>query len=309
MDWDLYRALFSPSANPLWGRFPHPPIGQLAARLGVSPNSVWRKLTEWRKTGFLRGYIVLPHPALLGVGLSGFCLKVSGPAEKRRLLTDLELVDGVIFSSYEVGPRVDVVVVADREEAQERRKKLIARLPGVTFVGATRELWLPRCEGFLSANDWSLITALRTSPEDSLLELADRTGLSVRTVTRRLARMQLSHTVLSHFLEDWTRFPGTVVVFQLGLRPGTDSLKVGPRFQEEVPSAVEIPWQFHPPGTPVNPVAYLAPVRTGPAIDDVVEVALGIPGVAKVETAFPGSEQGYPGWLDEHIGLLRHHTT
>jgi hypothetical protein len=73
-----------------------------------------------------------------------------------------------------------------------------------------------------------------------------------------------------------------------------------------VPETVQVPWQFYPPNTSVNPVAYLAPVRTGPGIDEIVEIALRIPGVAKVGTGFPGSERGYSGWLDEHVGLLSH---
>jgi DNA-binding Lrp family transcriptional regulator len=284
-------------------------MAEAGSSLGVSSNTIWRKLKEWRQSGFMRGFLILPHPQLLGIGLSVFCVHLAGPVEKQEFLSSLELIDGVLFSSTDVGSRVNLVVVADREAAQKRRKELISRVPGVTAVGATHKVWLPECHGFLSPIDWKLILALRSAPYDSIASLADKADLSSRTVSRHLLAFRKTNAVLSHALEDWTQFPGTVVGIHLELKQGADSPGVRRRFQSEVPNSLEMAWLDFPPGGPDTVQSYLVPVSSGPIIDSILRRALGIGGVTKATHSFPGTERGYSGWIDERIELVRHRGT
>lgn len=301
LDWELYRELFPLDDNPIWGRFPNPPLAKVGERLGVSRKTVWRKLNEWREGGFLCGYLILPHPDLLGVGLTGFSLRVNGPGEKQRLLADLDLVDGVLLSSYEVGPKVDVLAVADSEASQAHRKELISRLAGVTSIGPSRKVWLPRCDGALSPRDLRIIAALRSDPEDTLAGLAGRVGVSVRTATRRMSRLRQTRALLSHCLEDWSRFPGTVVGLQLEVKPGFDARVVARQLVQRRPECLEIPSHVSPRGASLGRPTYLALVPSGPSIESLTSAALSIPGVAKAEHFFPGGERGYAGWIDVWI--------
>ena len=304
LDWEIYRHLLAPSENQSWGTFPHLPTSQIASRLGVSVDSIWRRLREWRRTGFLRGYLVLPHPQVFGVGLVAHTLSVTHPSDKKRLLNDLDLVDGVIFANTDVGPRVGVISIADKENSQQRRRELIRRMPGVASMGPTRKIWLPPMTGSLSMQDLRIVMVLRDSPECSTAELAHRTGVSTKTVYRRLTRMRESHVVLSHLLEDWTRFPGLIVGFRLKLAPETDWTVVGRRFESKVPGALLAPYVGGAPKARREFVTYETPVSAGPDIESVVETALGIPGVSTVETFFPMGERGYAGWIDDRIGLM-----
>jgi DNA-binding Lrp family transcriptional regulator len=305
LDWELYRRLFLQSDHPIWGMFPNPPIRELATGLRVTTNTVWRRLSRWREIGFLQGYIILPHPQLLGVGLSEFTITLSDPAVTAKLLAELERVNGVLVATHDVGSIVRVIVVAEGEEAQQRRKESIRRLPGVLSLGPTRKAWLPSCGGSLSENDWSLLSALRKSPEASAVELAGRTGLAPKTISRHVTRLRVSHTMLSLRLEDWSLFPEVIARFRLRLGPGIEVIDVTRQFRKLVPSSLQLARLDSSPNGPSRELAFLAPLTTVSTIDDTVQAALSIPGVARVETGFRVREHAYPNWIDERIELLR----
>jgi DNA-binding Lrp family transcriptional regulator len=277
----------------------------VAARLKVSPNTVWRKLGDWRRRGFLKGYLILPHPTLLQASITRFTVAATDPISKARLLKDLELVEGVILAINEVGVKLAVIGATDLNDGPQRLRELLRRLPGTSVVSPPHRAWLPPCEGELTGEDWRLLTAVRSTPEASVTRLASKTGRSTKTVSRQLALLRKSHRMLSVWLEDWSRFPSLVAGFTLRLEPGADPSFVRREFRGMVPGSQERAWFDFPPGEPGRGLSYMVEMATTAEIDAVMQVALGIRGVARAETTFRVADREYPSWIDRRIDLLR----
>ncbi len=305
LDWEIYDQLLRRTESPIWGRFPRPPTAEVASRLRVSPNTVWRKLGDWRRRGFLRGYIILPHPNLLQAAITRYTVSATDPIAKARLLKDLELVEGVILAVNEVGVKLAVIGATELNDGPHRLRELLRRLPGTAVVSPPHRAWLPPCEGELTGEDWRLLTIVRNTPEAPVTRLASRMGRSTKTVSRQLALLRRSHRMLSMWLEDWSHFPSLVAGFTLRLEPGADPNYVRREFHGMVPGCQERAWFDFPPGEPGRGLTYMVEIATTAEIDTVVQAGLRIRGVARVENNFRVADRDYPTWIDRRIELLR----
>lgn len=304
LDWELYRELYASSEEPVWGMFPHPSLADIASRLHVTRNTVWRRMGQWNQSGFVRGYEVIPHPNLLGVGLGACVVTVPDPRHKPRFLEELDLVDGVFLASYDVGPKVVLVTVTDLPESQARRKRSIERLPGVASVGPTGRVRLPTCRRQMTREEWRLLAALRKSPTSSIDVLARTTGSSTKTVSRRLRVLRRANAVLSHIVEDFSGFPATVASFVLRITPGLDSRVVARGIERRIPGLLEIPRLDMAPRAPAKDLIYWQEVRSVAAIETSIAEILGVPGIDRVDSYFTGGERAYRGWFDERINQV-----
>lgn len=305
LDWEIYDLLLRRAESPIWGRFPRPPIAEISAKLKISPNTVWRKLGDWRRRGFLKGYLITPHPTLLGSGITRFTVSATDPIAKAKLLDDLEFVEGVILVINEVGVKLAVIGATEPSEGPQRLRELLRRLPGTASVSPAHRAWLPPCEGELFPEDWKLLAVLRSNPEASITRLASKTGRATKTLARQLATLRKSHRMLSMWLEDWSRFPSLVAGFTIRLEIGADPHYVRREFRAMVPGCQERAWFDFPPGEPGRGLTYMVEISCMAEIDSVLQVALGIRGVARVESTFRVADRVYPDWIDRRIELFR----
>ncbi|MFI5417639.1 MAG: hypothetical protein ACHQ2Y_01895 [Candidatus Lutacidiplasmatales archaeon] len=305
-DWELYRKLYRATDSPVWGAFPHPDLTTLAGELNTTRSTIWRRLKEWRRSGFVRGYETIPNPGLFGVGLLTNEVRLADPRSRQRFLDELELIDGVFLANFDLGPRTMVVSVADMSTSQARRRELIRRIPGVESVLPPNPVWLPTCRRQLSIGDWRLISALRESPESSVVDLAGFLGVSAKTFSRRYRALRESHALLSYRVEDFTRFPGTVATFLARLHDGVDSRETAVRFEESMPGLLEIAHIDRPPFSSHNVLAYSLFVSSAASMEEAEAAALEVPGVVGVRTIFMGGERAYRGWFDERINQAMH---
>ncbi|HZY69714.1 MAG TPA: Lrp/AsnC family transcriptional regulator [Thermoplasmata archaeon] len=301
VDWELYRELYASSEEPVWGMFPHPSLARIAARLNVTRNTVWRRMGQWTESGFVRGYEVIPHPSLLGVGLGACVVTLPDPRDKPRFLDELDLVDGVFLASYDVGPKVVLVVVTDLPESQDRRRRSIERLRGVSTVGPTGRVRLPLCRRQMSRDEWRLLAALRQNPSRSIDELATAVGSSTKTVSRRLRALRRANAMLSHIVEDFSGFPGTVASYVLRITPGVDSRVVARSTERRIPGLLEVPRLDVAPRAPAKDLIYWQEVPTVAAIETSIRQILEVSGIDRVDSYFTGGERAYRGWFDERI--------
>lgn len=301
LDWDLLREIHSWSDEPIWGNFPHPPLTRIAKRLGVTRYTLWQRLRQWTESGLLRGYEILPHPSLLGADFGASVVSIPNPLDKLRFLDELEYVDRVFLASWGVGSKVVVMYVTGRAGSQSRLRTSLSRLQGVASVGPTRAVRLPVCHLRVSTNDWELISALRKDPTGSLDSLAREVRSSAKTASRRLRALRRANAVLSFTVEDYSKFPGTVAGFVLGVSPGVDSRTVAKKVDATIPGLLEVPPLDMPPRFPANFLCYWQEVRSAAAIEETSVKALAIPGIDRVDSYFEGGDRSYRGWFDERI--------
>jgi DNA-binding Lrp family transcriptional regulator len=301
LDWKIYRELYRLSDDPLWGMYPHPPLETIAERLGVSRNTVWERLRSWKRDGFFLGYEVFPNPGLLGVGFEIFSVVVPNPAARRRLVDELELVDGVFLATSDVGQIVEIFAVADSPESRSRRERLLRRIDGVDSVRARRSIWLPTGPSQISQLDWAVVATLRRLPTAPMERVGKAVGRSAKMVAGTMRRLRQSHALLSYSIEDFTRFPGTVAVLVLRLEPGRDSRIVAADAQSALPDALEAPLSDRPYQAPAPYLVFLQWVSAAGGIELLASDAASVNGVARVEQYFLGWTRVYRHWFDERL--------
>lgn len=301
LDWELFRGLYRLSRSPIWQVDSHPDVHQLGSAIGVSPNTVWRTLRNWRRDGFLRAHVYFPNPRLFGLGFEFTRLAVSNAADHLKTIDRLELVDGLVVGTSEFGGVVHVIMVADSPPSRARRLRVLASLPGVTSVADPVSVWLPTPNRGLRLSDYRLIAAIRSNPDNSFSKLAPAVGLSGRTFSRRFRGLSTSAAVLTFREEDWSRFPSTVAILNLALDKATSSRAVAQQVAEMFPDFLELPALSRSPYAPHRFLSFLAEIANVSRVD-AIEAKLGqIGSVESVSNRLPGQERIFEGWVENRM--------
>ena len=301
LDWDLFRELYSQSASPIWQAESHPNVQALARKIGVTPNTVWRRLGEWKRLGFLRGYVYIPNPRLLGVGMEVSDVVLEDPALRQKFLDRLEFVDGVFIAEVELGTPVSIMTIADSPPSRTRRQAMLRTFPGVADVKPRFQVWLPTPARGLRLNDYRLIAALRGSPDSAFARLAEKLGISARTFWRRFRQLKAEQSMLTCRIEDFSRYPGTVVVVSADIDPSVDSRGVASRISAASPEMLELPSFSRPPYASHKRPNYMIEVRNPSQVEEIQAEISQISGVVSIANRFPGFERIYGNWFDDRI--------
>jgi DNA-binding Lrp family transcriptional regulator len=306
LDWRVYCELYRQTPDPLWGLFPHPSVNAIAKRLGITRGTVWRRLIEWQKIGFLKGFEIIPNPTLLGVGLRTYKVKIPDLSARRHFLEELEYIDGMVSALVQIGADADLVTISDIASARKRREELLTRIEGVASITPGLAMWVPSCARNVSLDEWHFISGLRTNPTISLGKLADKLGISAKTASRRYTSLRKDCAILGYAAEDFSKFPGVVAGSGIILNPKADPRPVTLAIENDLPDALELRDMTQAPGGHSSTLAYLQLIRVAPEVDAISTLKL--PGVARVEKFFPGAEIVYRHWFDERIAevLARH---
>ncbi|HZY69519.1 MAG TPA: AsnC family transcriptional regulator [Thermoplasmata archaeon] len=297
LDWRLFCELRRLSASPVWQVESHPNIPKLAAKIRTSANTVWRRLKEWRRLGFLGPPVFLPNPRLFGLGFEFSQLVVSDPAARNELLDRLELVDGVVQASIDYGNVVSLVTVADSPTSRARRLKLLGDLPGVSRAETLFPLWLPTPTRSLRTSDVQLIDELRRSPEAPITQLGKALGVSGSTISRRFHRLRSTGAMLTYRIEDFSRFPSTVAVLELAVAHAIESRRAAEEIAKEFPDLLELTAMSRPPFASHKFLDFLAEVENVSQIAELEARLAKVASVTTVSNRLPGGERVYEGWI------------
>lgn len=295
----------------VWGGLdPRVSTSDIADRVDLHPSTVRTRLREWEESGFLRGHEVMPHPRLLDAQLMVTSVRMETPAEKPAFFEDLGLLEGVAAAMDHVGAWVGLVFHVEHEDALPRRVELLERLPGVGGVEEPFPARWPRPKANPSHLDWRIVRALRRDPTDTLASIADRVGVTAKTLRRRYDDLVQGQAIASVAVLDFRRYVGAAAVrVNVFLAEDGDRRAVRDQLRETYPEAVEI--NPLPPETPeASPsrhdrvVEFLVHLPSAALADELVATADGLPGVAEAEALFPVRYHRYPEWIDERVDRL-----
>lgn len=169
-----------------WGEI-SPSYGSLARKLGVSRDTVRKRLEKMSKTNFLRVFPVQVNPTLLGLKMGALSLDVPAGSESG-LIDKVSLVENVILIARHVGGMVGLTFYYSDDAAMRKKVQLIKRICGATATRFT-EIPFPRCGVRLSPLDWKILAALQRRRSERVGEIARALGISSRTLRRRTKRM------------------------------------------------------------------------------------------------------------------------
>jgi DNA-binding Lrp family transcriptional regulator len=273
----------------------------IAKRLGVSPATVRRRVTDWRARGFLVGYDVLPHPMLLGGRLAARMLGFPNPVAQAKAIDSLSLIDGVI----QIEPARNsllVVYYVDSESQGERRLRQFRAIEGTKGVSPEMPFALPPCERRMSRPDWRLVLALRRHPEASVSVLAEEVGQSTRTTSRRLDSLLDTGAVIFDLIFEFSRFYQTLASLAVTVEPAERREGIDLQIRELFPQSLRA-WGPEPPeGQPKTGVLYRwVTAPTAAELDELTAQAAHIRGVSKVFLWYGRATLPIRPWLNERI--------
>ncbi|MFZ1023229.1 MAG: winged helix-turn-helix domain-containing protein [Thermoplasmata archaeon] len=273
----------------------------IAKRLEVSPATVRRRLTMWRRRGFFLGYDVLPHPGLLGGRLAARMIEFPNPIAQERAIVSLSLIDGMI-QIVPARTMLLAVYFVDSASQAERRLKQLQGAEGPREIGPEMFFEYPPCSHRMSRSDWRLVLALRRNPEASVGELAEEVGQSTRTTSRRLDSLLDEGAVIFDPIFEFSRFYQTLAVLVATVEPADR--------REEVERQIRA---LHPESFPTwgptlpNPTQETAELSlwvsapTTAELDELTARVAHLPAVNQVFLWYGRSTLPIRAWLNEQI--------
>lgn len=164
---------------------------ELAKRVGVDEKTVRARLARMQESGLLDGYDLFPNLRLFGLQEGVLYYFAMDPEEKETAFATLGKTRRVtLVHDFFKGPFC--VVYAYPQEDPARRHEEIDALMGRKgeFVLEANPPQVPEAPSPL---DWRIMAALRHEALLPAVELADRLGVTTRTIRRRLDRLADNH--------------------------------------------------------------------------------------------------------------------
>ena len=308
LDFAVYRFLSQEGVARFWAgrRVLDPRITprEIAGRVGLSESGVRTRLHHLAERGFLRDRAVVPHPALFGRKVFVADLVVHQPGEVDRILRDLGLVEGVMFTRDvmdETERTVQVYFGCEDEARAPRIAALIGRLATASGPVVPRLYYLPPCALEMSRVDWRVLNGVLREPDASFAELGKAVGISLKTAARSYHRLVEGRACW------WTHGPQSEE-FPLALvRVDLDD----PKDRESV--AGWIGFDGHPwmpvanDGLGLEPedaegvVAGLVPDDLPTALERFLRNLAGVAGVARIRRTFALGSASYTAWFADRL--------
>jgi DNA-binding Lrp family transcriptional regulator len=307
-DFAIYRHMSPDGAARFWGgrRVFEPRIGarEIAAKVGLSETAVRTRLKALRGRGYLADSAVWPNPSLFGVMLHVVEVPVPEVGASRAMLDDLALVEGVTFARDvldEHDRKLQVYFVADGPAAIARRAQLVRRLAQGAEIRGPRPYYVPEATRELSRLDWRVVGAVRAAPADTLQQLTDRLGTSLKTTGNRY------RALLDHRAVWWTHGPTStelpLAFLTATVAPGNDpdpiSGTIARAWGDWMPVAAD--GRGRDPAEPRADFAGLLLAESPVAVEAAAQRLLDLDGIASVRRTFALGSRMYPAWFDDQV--------
>ena len=156
-------------------------IGEKVSMTGMAVSTRVKRMTE---SQIIRGHTLKIEPPILGYGI--FYAAITGEDAQEKI-KQIGLVGDLFFVIPCVGGVTvcSIVVKGDVNRAIEIAKNLVKDIRILSFLNPVPNI---RKSG-LTRTDFEVMEVLLDNPQEGLDAIADRTGMSVKTVTRSLAKM------------------------------------------------------------------------------------------------------------------------
>ena len=198
----------------------------ISRRLGLPPGTVRYRIRQLYGSGVVGGSSVFPNPNLLGLRVKAFTVDASPQLDKADVIEKMKLVEGVISAHDFVGSLLWAVFFYEDERALAARLKQLREIAGAE--GILSSIPYPPCTASLTTPEAELILRLLKGGFDSYSGLGRETGVTVRTLERRLSKLVMEGAVLSLPKIDYAAIVGCVPADLLVLFESPEAAKASP---------------------------------------------------------------------------------
>lgn len=225
LDMDIVRELFRPGVFQ-WNF--RESLSNVSRAVGVDEETVRVRLKRMEADGVLNGVDVIVNPTLLGRHMVQLRAGMPSGRARAEAIERLKLVDGVLWIYEDMGPWINITAMVEPGGTTERLQNLVASITGSAVQSGT--VPMPPCAIEPTPADWQLIQALRRGARAPYEELADATGMSEKTVRRRVQRMIEAHALMLNPHIDYSRIRGIIpTIARVVLRDPTNRHAVDSR--------------------------------------------------------------------------------
>ncbi len=308
LDLAVYRYLAPGGEARFWAgrRIVDPRITsrEIAGRVGISESGVRHRLRRLTEGGFLRDRAVLPNPALFGQNVFVVDLRILQSREVDRILRDLSLIEGVVFTRDvldENERKIQVYLVAESETVAARRAALIGRLSASGGPVRTRSYYVPPSGRDLTSLEWRVLLFLRHNADASLADIGEAVKISLKSASR------CYHHLIDSRAAWWTHGPTSeefpLALVRVDLEEGAHRDSVAGWL-----STAELAWVpvasdglGLPPESATTVVAGLVPADVPTALERFLRRLASVEGVRSVHRTFGLGSTLHPQWFTDRI--------
>lgn len=300
------KVLFAFFGSRTWhyaGIDPRLSVRDLADRVDAAPSTVWARLKEWEETGLLRGYGVLPHPGLFASKFVAYNLRVEDPAKKADVLQAGRAADGLVMTVEHAREWVSLTTYDPSEAAMRRRRDLFGALPHVAECEEPHVMTgFPRLDRDPAAVELRILEGFLRSDDASVDAVADRVGLTPKTVRKWYERMLDDHLLWVQPNLDLSVIDGVVANLMVGYAADADPDAVDRAVREVVPDVLRFGVKREGAGgEDLRIWQGLKPFRNLGEIDDALARLAKIEGAEWVDASYPLRIEVVTDWVADRV--------
>jgi DNA-binding Lrp family transcriptional regulator len=308
LDFAIYRFLSRGGEARFWAgrRVIDPTITprEIAERVGISESGVRARLLHLADRGFLKDKAVIPNPSLFGRRIYVADLLVKQSGEVDRILRDLTLVEGVVFTRDvmdEDERKIQVHFVSESDSTASRQAALLGRLSSVSRPLLPQTYYTPPCDRELSPLDWRVLQAVWRHPEATFGEIAEAVGISLKTAARSYHQMVDSRACW------WTHGPNSeefpLALVRADLRNPKYQDSIAGWIVKEAPAWMPVASDGFglEPGLAATVVVGLVPADAPTILERFLRKFASVEGVVSIRRTFPLGSATYPAWFADRI--------
>lgn len=231
LDYRLLRELLGPTWLRISGR---DSLAKIAARLEVDPETVRKAILKLQRSGIIRSWSASINPNVLGMACDSALLHCGSNVSVEQAIDELVHVEGVmrIFTFVNDG---DIRVVFFHDPRKNNREEILSRITAVCDSEPAYLRWIvhfPSCGLKPGRTDWQLMSLLSKNSRTSVQHLAAMTGVSTRTVRRRLEVLENENAYFIYPAIDVSLVNGFVHWFALEFKDSEMKRQSDLRFAE-----------------------------------------------------------------------------
>jgi len=266
----------------------------IARRIGIDEETVRRRMKKAEALGSIIGWKMMINPHLIACEASGIDLEVDDETEKDRVLEKLRLFRGIVKILNFRGTGLQITLYHRDGELEEKVRSIrsICSSPSEPIVW---RMTFPRSSAKITVTDWKILLEMLGDARKSLETASKATGISVRTITRRLSRLVDERGVYLQGVPNFQNFAGLSYVFLIMCPEPTRKKKVDQDILSNV-SRIEIV------NTSSEDVStFVTMFENLSQVDGVTKYLRSLDGVSIVKTGIMKELIAVQDWLEDEI--------
>jgi len=210
LDIRIFKELGSPSSLQWNVRETY---SNIARRVGVDEETVRRRVKRAEKLGSVAGWRMMINPHLIGCDAAGIDLQIIDEERKDKAVGEIARIDGVTKILDYRGKGLQVTLYYPDDNARKRKTELIKSICSSPEDPTVWNMEFPHSNVKLTITDWEIVQTMLEDARKSLATVSKSTGVSVRTISRRLTSLIEEHAVYLQGTPNFRNFSGLACVF------------------------------------------------------------------------------------------------